>query len=35
MQEYHGKDIIEITQKQLGLIMAWRRGSDINIAKKN
>ena len=24
MQEYRGKDIIEITQKQLDLIMAWR-----------
>ena len=24
MQEYRGKDVIEITQKQLDLIMAWR-----------
>lgn len=24
MEEYRGKDIIEITQKQLGLIMEWR-----------
>lgn len=24
MQEYHGKDVIEITQKQLDLIMEWR-----------